>query len=245
MCVFGVFVYTQASWWQIETSKLNSLCHYTKYIRILYMSPVWMIITKIFHMLLCLLSTLSINVMLQNNQCSWVMIIIQSSRSQCLQAGFCSHSLVSTGGPSVVTSASVIPGMQEPVPAAERGERRGRCSQGLWHALIPKHWSKNSEDDQIDYKEIYNHDQLLVKEVSKILMTKYYKFTKIKATVHGNSSQTNLSAAESRNKVDDDTNYFWLQQKTQEITLSVCVSVRLWCWILHSIYISSLCRSGK
>ena len=38
---------------------------------------------------------------------------------------------VSTVGQSVVTRASVIPDLQEPVPAAEREERRGRCSREL------------------------------------------------------------------------------------------------------------------
>ena len=38
---------------------------------------------------------------------------------------------VSTVGQSVVTRASVIPDLQEPVPAAEREERRGRGSREL------------------------------------------------------------------------------------------------------------------
>ena len=37
-------------------------------------------------------------------------------------------------------------------------------------------------------------------------MMKFYKFIKLKATVHGMSPQTNSSAAESYDKFDDDIN---------------------------------------
>ena len=37
-------------------------------------------------------------------------------------------------------------------------------------------------------------------------MTKFYKFLKLKATVHGKSTQTNSSAAESDDIVDNDVN---------------------------------------
>ena len=64
----------------------------------------------------------------------------------------------------------------------------------------------NDEDDLIEYKDVYSQDHLKVMEVTRILMTKFYKFTKLKATVHGKSPQTNSSAAESEDKVDNDVN---------------------------------------
>ena len=44
---------------------------------------------------------------------------------------------------------------------------------------------KNDEDDLIDYKDIYSQDLIKIKKVTQILMTKFYKFTKLKAMVHG------------------------------------------------------------
>ena len=44
---------------------------------------------------------------------------------------------------------------------------------------------KNDEDDLIDYKDIYSQDLIKIKKVTQILMTKFYKFTKRKAMVHG------------------------------------------------------------
>ena len=40
------------------------------------------------------------------------------------------------------------------------------------------------------YEEIYGSNQIKVKKVTQILMRKYNKFSKMKATVHGQSSQT-------------------------------------------------------
>ena len=64
----------------------------------------------------------------------------------------------------------------------------------------------SDEDNLIEYNDIYSLDHLKVKEVTRILMTKFYKFTKLKATVHGKSPQTNSSAAESDDRVDNDVN---------------------------------------
>ena len=60
----------------------------------------------------------------------------------------------------------------------------------------------------IDYKDIYSQDLIKIKKVNQILMTKFYKFTKLKAMVHGKSQQTKSIAAESEDKVDDDNNPF-------------------------------------
>ena len=62
---------------------------------------------------------------------------------------------------------------------------------------------RENDDAMIDYKDIYSQDHFKVKEVTQILMTKFYKFLKLKATVHGKSTQTNSSAAESDDIVDN------------------------------------------
>ena len=51
--------------------------------------------------------------------------------------------------------------------------------------------------------DIYSNDPIKVKNVTITLKRKFDKFTKMNATVHGQSSQTGPSAAESENKVDD------------------------------------------
>ena len=72
----------------------------------------------------------------------------------------------------------------------------------LWCPVL-----REDDDDLIDYKDIYSQDHLKVKEeVTRILMTKFYKFLRLKATVHGKSLQLNSSAAESDDIVDNDVN---------------------------------------
>ena len=57
----------------------------------------------------------------------------------------------------------------------------------LWCPVL-----REDDDDLIDYKDIYSQDHLKVKEeVTRILMTKFYKFLRLKATVHGKSLQLN------------------------------------------------------
>ena len=53
------------------------------------------------------------------------------------------------------------------------------------------------------YEEIYSSNQMKVKKVTQILRRKYNKFLKMKATVHGQSSQTKSSAAKSDDSVND------------------------------------------
>ena len=72
----------------------------------------------------------------------------------------------------------------------------------LWCPVL-----REDDDDLIDYKDIYSQDHLKVKEeVTRILMTKFYKFLRLKATVHGKSLQLNSSAAEPDDIVDNDVN---------------------------------------
>ena len=52
------------------------------------------------------------------------------------------------------------------------------------------------------YEEIYSSNQMKVKKVTQILMRKYNKFMKMKATVHGQSPQTKSSAAKSDDSVN-------------------------------------------
>ena len=62
---------------------------------------------------------------------------------------------------------------------------------------------EENENHQINYTDIYSNDPCKVKNVTLILKRKFDKFTKLNATVHGQSSQTGSSAAESENIVDD------------------------------------------
>ena len=84
-----------------------------------------------------------------------------------------------------------------------------RCSLGCdtvedqEHILHCPVLKEENENHQINYKDIYSNDPSKVKNVTLILKRKFDKFTKLNATVHGQSSQTGSSAAESENKVDD------------------------------------------
>ena len=53
------------------------------------------------------------------------------------------------------------------------------------------------------YQDIFSNNHMKVKKVTQILMRKYTKFMKMKATVHGQSSQTKFSAAKSKDTVND------------------------------------------
>ena len=61
---------------------------------------------------------------------------------------------------------------------------------------------ENDESEKINYTDIYSQD-LKVMQVSQILMRKFGEFTNIKATVHGQSTQTKSSADESEDLIDN------------------------------------------
>ena len=84
-----------------------------------------------------------------------------------------------------------------------------RCSLGCdtvedqEHILHCPVLKEVDENHLINYTDIYSNDPIKVKNVTLTLKRMFDKFTKMNATVHGQSSQTGPSAAESENKVDD------------------------------------------
>ena len=61
---------------------------------------------------------------------------------------------------------------------------------------------EDDESEKINYTDIYSQD-LKVMQVTQTLMRKFEKFTTIKATVHGQSTQTKSSADESEDLIDN------------------------------------------